>query len=241
MSDVRLQQRPGAPPNVGDIDRAGDEAKVHDVGAHKSQPLRDPMAYVRHDREDASGQIQRSLKAWRKASGTGGKAAGNGVSQPGEPAEQEADAVADHVAGELHSDNDAVGHDGAKEVGKQAAPAIGAKLEAGTISLAKKNDKKDKKEEEPQKERKGNPGGVQPAPDSLPGFPGALRTKSKTSVQGGGGKRARWILPDGSILEWDSRHGAVEKYNKRGAHQGEFDPNTGAQLKPADKTRTVDS
>ncbi|CAA6806245.1 MAG: Unknown protein [uncultured Campylobacterales bacterium] len=29
-------------------------------------------------------------------------------------------------------------------------------------------------------------------------------------------------------------------YNKRGNHLGEFDPNTGKQLKLADKTRRVD-
>ena len=157
------------------------------------------------------------------------------VSQPGEPAEQEADAVADHVTDKLHDDKGAAGKDAPKAAGIEQAPKIGAKLQSGAISLTKKGDKQDAP-----KPRLGNPGGVQPVPDTLAGFPGAQRTKAKTSVQGGGGMRARWLLPDGSILEWDSRHGAVEKYNKRGNHVGEFDPNTGAQTKPADKTRKVD-
>ncbi|WP_256989347.1 colicin E3/pyocin S6 family cytotoxin [Rhodococcus sp. 05-2254-6] len=39
------------------------------------------------------------------------------------------------------------------------------------------------------------------------------------------------------MYEWDSQHGAVEKYSKNGKHLGEFDPNTGAQTKPPDPTR----
>lgn len=107
----------------------------------RSQPLTDPMAYVRHDREQAAAQIDRKMRAWRKAADGGGetKAAAHAVSQPGESAELEADAVADRVAGELH------GGAGAKEqpaAPAQAAPAIGAKLEAGAVSLARKDDKK---------------------------------------------------------------------------------------------------
>ena len=88
--------------------------------------------------------------------------------------------------------------------------------------------------------RVGTPGQHQPAPKQLPAFPNAQRVPPKTSVQGGGGMRKRWKDPDGNIYEWDSQHGAVEKYNSRGVHLGEFDPNTGAQTKPADKTRKVD-
>ncbi|MGW2961624.1 colicin E3/pyocin S6 family cytotoxin [Streptomyces sp. NPDC001220] len=47
------------------------------------------------------------------------------------------------------------------------------------------------------------------------------------------------VVATGEIYEWDSQHGAVEKYNKRGKHLGEFDPDTGAQTKPADGTRKV--
>ena len=64
--------------------------------------------------------------------------------------------------------------------------------------------------------------------------------KSKTSVQGGGGLRPRWKSKDGTIYEWDFQHGAVEKYNKRGKHLGEFDHETGTQNKAADPTRKVE-
>lgn len=57
-------------------------------------------------------------------------------------------------------------------------------------------------------------------PKTLPGFPGAKRVPNKG--------RARWINPDGKILEWDSQHGEVEVYNKTGKkHLGAADPNTG--------------
>jgi hypothetical protein len=68
--------------------------------------------------------------------------------------------------------------------------------------------------------------------NQLPGFPDAVRVSEKSTVQGGGKLRARWADPDGNIYEWDYQHGTVEKYNKRGQHLGEYDPNTGAQTKP---------
>jgi hypothetical protein len=61
-------------------------------------------------------------------------------------------------------------------------------------------------------------------PTTLRAFPHAKRAKMKGSVQGGGGRRYRWKEPDGTILEWDSRHGALEKYTKKGRHLGEFRP-----------------
>lgn len=61
----------------------------------------------------------------------------------------------------------------------------------------------------------------------------------KISVQGGGGKRVRWKESDGKIYEWDSQHGTVEKYNKRGEHLGEFNPLSVIQTKPSDPTRKV--
>jgi len=81
-----------------------------------------------------------------------------------------------------------------------------------------------------------------PAPSSLPGFPDAMRVKPKTPVQGGGGLRKRWKRPNGCICEWDSQHGEVEMYNKRGKHMGAFDPNTCEAIpgKVADPTRTVE-
>jgi hypothetical protein len=79
-----------------------------------------------------------------------------------------------------------------------------------------------------------------PAPDDLPGFPSARRIKNKSSVQGGGKKRARWQDEDGRILEWDYQHGAVEVYDRRGKHLGEFDAKTGTSLKPKDPNRRIE-
>ena len=84
-----------------------------------------------------------------------------------------------------------------------------------------------------------NDSGPTPAPKELPAFPDAKRAKPKTPVQGGGGLRKRWVGKDGSIYEWDSQHGTVEKYNKRGKHLGEYDPVTGEETKPADPSRKV--
>lgn len=69
-----------------------------------------------------------------------------------------------------------------------------------------------------------------PAPKTLTAFPEARPAKPK-SVQGGGGLRKRWKDEEGNIYEWDSRHGSVEKYDRKGKHLGEFDPETGEQLK----------
>jgi hypothetical protein len=84
-------------------------------------------------------------------------------------------------------------------------------------------------------------GPIQPPRDlKLPAFPKAQKVRPKTPVQGGGKLRARWQDPEGTIYEWDYQHGTVEAYNPRGKHLGEFDPKTGAQLKPADATRSVE-
>ena len=79
-----------------------------------------------------------------------------------------------------------------------------------------------------------------PPPKDLSAFPDARVTPRKTPLQGGGGLRKRWKTRDGTIFEWDSQHGAVEKYNKRGKHLGEFDHETGEQTKDADKNREVE-
>ncbi len=79
-----------------------------------------------------------------------------------------------------------------------------------------------------------------PPPKVPSAFPKLKIAKRKTTVQGGGGLRKRWKDKDGNIYEWDSQHGTVEKFNKRGRHLGEFDSTTGDQLKPADPTRRVD-
>ncbi|NOI81671.1 filamentous hemagglutinin N-terminal domain-containing protein [Vibrio tubiashii] len=79
-----------------------------------------------------------------------------------------------------------------------------------------------------------------PAPKNINGISGLTIAKSKTSVQGGGKLRRRWKDSKGNIYEWDYQHGEVEKYNKRGKHLGQFNPETGEQTKPADKTRKVE-
>ena len=84
-------------------------------------------------------------------------------------------------------------------------------------------------------------GDYKPAPDELEAFPDTRRTKPKTDVQGGGGKRKRWKDEKGNIYEWDSKKGTVEKYNKTGKkHQGEFDPKSGKQVGKPVKTRRVE-
>jgi hypothetical protein len=68
-----------------------------------------------------------------------------------------------------------------------------------------------------------------PPPEVLPAYPDAKIAGRKTPVLGGGGLRKRWKTAKGLILEWDSMHGAIEMYDARGKHIGEFDPNTGEQ------------
>jgi hypothetical protein len=79
-----------------------------------------------------------------------------------------------------------------------------------------------------------------PAPKDLAGFPGTRRVKPKTKLHGGEGLRKRWVDDHGGVYEWDSQHGTVERYDKRGRHLGEFDAKTGEQLKLADPTRQVE-
>jgi hypothetical protein len=60
------------------------------------------------------------------------------VSQPGEPAEIEADAVGNRIAESLHG-NDRAQHIDAARPGKERAPAMGAKLDPTKVHLAGKN------------------------------------------------------------------------------------------------------
>lgn len=78
-----------------------------------------------------------------------------------------------------------------------------------------------------------------PAPPELKGFPGAKKGKSKTFTAAGK-KRARWILPDGRIAEWDSQHGEVELYDKRGRHICAANPDTGECVKDRVPGRKVE-
>ena len=66
-----------------------------------------------------------------------------------------------------------------------------------------------------------------PTPGTLPAFPDAYRVKPKGQ---GKRRRARWESGRDVIFEWDSLHGTLEKYNKRGEHLGEYDPITGDQI-----------
>ncbi|CAA6806259.1 MAG: Putative hemolysin, containing Haemagluttinin repeat [uncultured Campylobacterales bacterium] len=77
-------------------------------------------------------------------------------------------------------------------------------------------------------------------PKFFKAFPDLKTAKRKTSVQGGSKLRERWKDKKGNIYEWDYQHGTLEKYNKRGKHLGEFDAQTGEQLKLANKTRSVE-
>ena len=55
-----------------------------------------------------------------------------------------------------------------------------------------------------------------------------------------GGSR-RWRSLDGKRLyTWDSLHGEIEVYNKRGRHLGAADAVTGVLIKPARKERHID-
>jgi hypothetical protein len=71
-----------------------------------------------------------------------------------------------------------------------------------------------------------------PAPETLKAFPSACRVRSK-------GVNRRW-RDDDHIYEWDRLHGRVERYNRAGYHQGEFDPETGAQIGPAVRGRRIE-
>jgi hypothetical protein len=82
--------------------------------------------------------------------------------------------------------------------------------------------------------------GYHQPPKELTAFPDAKVATRKTSVRGGGGMRKRWKTKAGEIFEWDSQHGTLEKYTKRGKHLGEFDPDTGTRTKEADRTREVE-
>ncbi|HCT78042.1 MAG TPA: hypothetical protein DGT23_15905 [Micromonosporaceae bacterium] len=127
------------------------------------------------------------------------------------------------------------GGKGGKKAGGAAAKGVMKPLK----NVLKDGKKVDDVTPDPPTPRKGIPS-YKPAPSSIPGIPGLRRARPKTSVQGGGGLRKRWTDKDGNIYEWDSQHGALEKYDKRGKHQGEFNPETGGQNKGPDSTRSVD-
>lgn len=72
----------------------------------------------------------------------------------------------------------------------------------------------------------------------LKAFPQAERDQPKTRMRGG--MRYRWRdRAAGRIYEWDYQHGRVEVYDQLGRHLGEFDPDTGEQLRPANPQRRI--
>lgn len=72
---------------------------------------------------------------------------------------------------------------------------------------------------------------VKRLPDFLPGFPGAVRTKS-TQYTSAGKLRKEWTLPNGFKHLEDTRHGLVEMYDRVGKHLGQFDWVDGHQVSP---------
>ena len=50
----------------------------------------------------------------------------------------------------------------------------------------------------------------------------------------------RWRSPGGDyILTWDSLHGEIEVFSRRGEHRGVLDAVTGKPIKPARKERSI--
>jgi hypothetical protein len=83
------------------------------------------------------------------------------------------------------------------------------------------------------------PVGYYVPPDDLKGFPDAVWAEGKTRFNAGK-IRKRWIDQNGNIYEWDYMHGRVERYSRRGIHEGEFDAETGVPLKGPVKGRKVE-
>lgn len=75
---------------------------------------------------------------------------------------------------------------------------------------------------------------MSPVPRQPPDF---LSTQVRVALRG----QSRWRSPDGDRLwEWDSLHGHVEGYNKRGRHIGVFDKETGERIGDAVPGRRID-
>ncbi|MET3659164.1 colicin E3/pyocin S6 family cytotoxin [Sporosarcina psychrophila] len=54
------------------------------------------------------------------------------------------------------------------------------------------------------------------------------------------GGRKVWQSDDGRFFTWDSLHGEIEVYNKRGRHIAVLHPQTGEKIKDAVKGRKID-
>lgn len=53
-------------------------------------------------------------------------------------------------------------------------------------------------------------------------------------------RRKRWRGANEQIYEQDTQHGELEKYNRRGRHEGSVDPDTGEVIKGPVKGRSID-
>src|SRR5881227_3589521 len=124
MSDGGRLQKPGTPAEAHE--------SPQEERAHKGHSVEADRAWA----QDRISNFFRGQRVMRKAEGHSAAHADEGhdakVSQPGDPAEHEADAVADHVADQLHSGGDKPGAGHAAEP-KQPAPSIGAKLQPAAI------------------------------------------------------------------------------------------------------------
>jgi len=67
--------------------------------------------------------------------------------------------------------------------------------------------------------------------------PRPARRRVGTRLAAGGRNGDRRV----DSYEWDYQHGGVEKYDKRGHHLGEYDPDTGAITKEGDPGRCMES
>ena len=65
-----------------------------------------------------------------------------------------------------------------------------------------------------------------------------LETLKRSSPKG---KRRRWTNSRRrQLFEEDTQHGDLEKYNKRGMHEGTVDPQTGEIVKPPVRGRRIE-
>jgi hypothetical protein len=116
--------RPSKPsaPNARDVARPAQEPVAPKLGQRDPlQPLRDPMAYVRAERQAAAERVSLSLKAWRKVSGAPGGSPR--IPAPGAPL---ADGVRKRLEPQLGADLSGVTVNTSGE-SAQAAKSLGAK------------------------------------------------------------------------------------------------------------------
>jgi hypothetical protein len=53
-------------------------------------------------------------------------------------------------------------------------------------------------------------------------------------------QRRRWLGANQQIFEEDTQHGELEKYNRRGKHEGSVDPESGEIIKDPVKGRCIE-